>query len=170
MPNSTEFGDDTESGQVIPLRFGAVQGNYTHAMYVYGFPTIAGGRKIWGFPKKLLSPRLRVCSDTLVGELDYRPVRVATMTMGYKYQTLNAEAVRTNLAATPNFLLKIIPPVDGSVRICELVRYHLEEVRVQGPGQILRPWPSLPKPWCPWRIANNSVDGDQSGHHLLVGG
>ena len=28
----------------------------------------------------------------------------------------------------PNFLLKIIPHVDGSPRICELVEYHLEEV------------------------------------------
>ena len=36
------------------------------------------------------------------------------------------------MAATPNFLLKIIPHVDGHVHICELVRHHLEEVSVQG--------------------------------------
>ena len=33
---------------------------------------------------------------------------------------------------TPNFLLKIIPHVDGSPRICELVEYHLEHVLLKG--------------------------------------
>ena len=32
----------------------------------------------------------------------------------------------------PNYLLKIIPHVDGSARICELVRYFLEDVQVKG--------------------------------------
>ena len=34
--------------------------------------------------------------------------------------------------AAPNFLLKIIPHVDGTPRICELVEYHLEDVAVKG--------------------------------------
>ena len=34
--------------------------------------------------------------------------------------------------AEPNFLLKIIPHVDGTPRICELVEYHLEEVDLKG--------------------------------------
>mgnify|MGYP003296568589 CR=1 FL=1 len=32
----------------------------------------------------------------------------------------------------PNFLLKIIPHVDGSPRICELVEYHLEDIQLKG--------------------------------------
>jgi acetoacetate decarboxylase len=32
----------------------------------------------------------------------------------------------------PNFLLKIIPHVDGTARICELVRYFCEDVTVKG--------------------------------------
>src|ERR1700735_5362444 len=32
----------------------------------------------------------------------------------------------------PNFLLKIIPHVDGTPRICELVEYHLEDVTIKG--------------------------------------
>jgi acetoacetate decarboxylase len=32
----------------------------------------------------------------------------------------------------PNFLLKIIPHVDGSPRICELVEYYLEDVSLKG--------------------------------------
>ena len=32
----------------------------------------------------------------------------------------------------PNYLLKIIPHVDGTPRICELVRYELQDVTVKG--------------------------------------
>jgi hypothetical protein len=39
--------------------------------------------------------------------------------------------VRASLGA-PNFPLKIIPHVDGTPRICELVEYYLEEVTVKG--------------------------------------
>ncbi|MDN0075433.1 acetoacetate decarboxylase [Crenobacter sp. SG2303] len=132
MPDSTGFGDYTESGQVIPVTFRGEAGSYTHAMYLNDHPPIAGGRELWGFPKKLACPRLQVHIDTLVGELDYGPVRVVTATMGYKHKTLDAIAAGYNLANTPNFLLKIIPHVDGTPRICELVRYHLQDVTVKG--------------------------------------
>ena len=132
MPDSTGFGDYAESGQVIPVSFEGTAGSYTHAMYLNDHPPIAGGRELWGFPKKLAWPRLEVHTDTLVGELDYGPVRVATGTMGYKHKTLDTEAAARGLADTPNFLLKIIPHVDGSARICELVRFHLQDVVVKG--------------------------------------
>lgn len=74
MPNSTGFGDYTESGQVIPVTFRGRKGAYTHCMFLNDHPPIAGGRELWGFPKKLGSPSLRV--DTLVGTLDYGPIRV----------------------------------------------------------------------------------------------
>lgn len=132
MPDSTGFGDYTESGQVIPVSLDGVAGNYTHAMYLNDHPPIAGGRELWGFPKKLATPRLNVHTDTLVGELDYGPVRIAEATMGYKHRALDAEALRQGMASTPNFLLKIIPHVDGSARICELVRFYLQDVKVHG--------------------------------------
>ena len=123
MPDSTGFGDYTESGQVIPVRDTEGQpANFTHAMYLNDHAPIAGGRELWGFPKKLASPVLSVESDTLLGTLDYGPCRVATATMGFKYHTLDAEAMARSLANQPNYLLKIIPHVDGSPRICELVR------------------------------------------------
>jgi Acetoacetate decarboxylase (ADC) len=49
---------------------------------------IAGGRELWGFPKKLAQPKLTVEIDTLVGTLNYGSIRVATGTMGYKHRTL----------------------------------------------------------------------------------
>ena len=42
---------------------------------------------------------LRVHKDTLVGTLDYSDFRVATGTMGFKHQRLDAAAVATSLAA-----------------------------------------------------------------------
>jgi len=131
MPDSTGFGDYTESGQVIPVRLGAQHGGYVHAMFLDDDPPIAGGRELWGFPKKLAQPTLRVERDTLLGTLDYGGVRIATGSMGYKHRPLPEDALRAALAE-PGFLLKIIPHVDGRPRICELVRYHLTDVVLKG--------------------------------------
>ena len=131
MPDSTGFGDYTESGQVIPVTFEGVAGGYVHSMYLNDEAPIAGGRELWGFPKKLASPKVSVETDTLLGTLDYGSVRVATATMGYKHSTLDLDKVKAGML-TPNYLLKIIPHVDGSARICELVRYFLEDVTVKG--------------------------------------
>ena len=131
MPDSTGFGDYSESGQVIPVSYQGKKGGYVHAMYLNDGSPIAGGREIWGFPKKLAEPSLRVEKDTLVGTLDYGSVRVATGTMGYKHEPLDLKAVKASLEA-PSFLLKIIPHVDCGPRVCELVRYYLEDLNVKG--------------------------------------
>ena len=131
MPDSTGFGDYTESGQVIPVTFNGVAGGYVHSMYLNDEAPIAGGRELWGFPKKLASPKVTVETDTLLGTLDYGSVRVATATMGYKHTPLDTDKVKAGMLA-PNYLLKIIPHVDGSARICELVQYFLEDVTVKG--------------------------------------
>jgi acetoacetate decarboxylase len=135
MPDSTGFGDYTESGQVIPVQLrtaaGVEKGAYVHAMYLDDHPPIAGGRELWGFPKKLASPKLDYETDTLVGTLDYGKVRVATATMGFKHRTLAPEPILAAIAQ-PSFLLKIIPHVDGTPRICELVRYYMTDVTLHG--------------------------------------
>lgn len=56
MPDSTGFGDYTESGQVIPVRYKGKMGSYTHAMYLDDLAPIAAGREIWGYPKSLPNP------------------------------------------------------------------------------------------------------------------
>lgn len=131
MPDSTGFGDYTEAGQVVPVSFEGRKGSYTHGMFLNDHPPIAAGRELWGFPKKLAQPSLRAEIDVIVGALDYGPVRVATGTMGYKHREIDAAAAKAALSA-PNYLLKIIPHVDGSPRICELVEYSLEEIRIKG--------------------------------------
>ena len=136
MPDSTGFGDYTESGQVIPVQIegkdGVVEhGSYVHSMFLNDHPPIAGGRELWGFPKKLASPSFTYETDTLVGTLDYGKVRVATATMGFKHRAADLAAVKAAVEG-PNFLLKIIPHVDGTTRICELVRYHMVDVNIKG--------------------------------------
>lgn len=131
MPDSTGFGDYTESGQVIPVSFQGRKGAYTHCMFLNDHPPIAGGRELWGFPKKLAQPTLKTEIDTLVGTLHYGPLRIAVGAMGYKHKQADLAAVSASLAA-PNFLLKIIPHVDGTARICELVEFRLEDIALKG--------------------------------------
>jgi acetoacetate decarboxylase len=130
MPDSTGFGDYTESGQVIPVSFNRQNGGYSHSMFLNDEAPIAGGRELWGFPKKLANPSLKIEVDSLVGTLDYGSVRVATATMGYKHKEMDMKLLLASLK-TPSYLLKIIPHVDGSPRICELVEYRLEELELK---------------------------------------
>jgi len=131
MPDSTGFGDYTESGQVIPVRLNGQVGGYVHSMYLNDDAPIAGGREIWGFPKKFAEPVLRVEKDTLIGTLSYSDLLVARGTMGYKHKALDTDAILEGMLG-PNYLLKIIPHVDGTPRICEIVEYRLEDVTVKG--------------------------------------
>jgi acetoacetate decarboxylase len=130
MPDSTGFGDYTETGQVIPVRLKGEDGVYVHSMYLDDEGPIAGGRELWGFPKKLARPKVEVESDVLVGTLHYGSVLCASATMGYKHRTVDHDMVMKALKV-PNFILKIIPHVDGSARVCELVRYHLEDITLK---------------------------------------
>lgn len=165
MSNSTGFGDYTESGQVIPVMFNGSAGAYTHAMFLNDGPPIYGGRELWGFPKKLAKPSLGPEIDTLVGTLDYGSVRIATGTMGFKHKALDIADVAKTLAV-PNYLLKIIPHVDGSPRILELVDYRLEDVTIKGawtgPGTLdLRPHALAP-------IADLPVREIVSATHIIA--
>src|SRR5260221_13640755 len=75
MPDSTGFGDYTESGQVIPVSLRGRRGSYTHCMFLNDDPPIAGGRGLWGCPKKLAHPSLRAEIETFVRTLAYGPAR-----------------------------------------------------------------------------------------------
>jgi acetoacetate decarboxylase len=136
MPDSTGFGDYTETGQVIPVRFRgsdgvSQEGGYVHAMYLDDNSPIAGGREIWGFPKKLATPKISHENETLVCTLHYGSVLCVSATMGYKHHEIDREPLLKSLAK-PNFMIKIIPHVDCGPRVCELVRYYLEDVTLKG--------------------------------------
>lgn len=135
MPDSTGLGDYTESGQVIPVSYKGKKGLFILSMYLDNEPAILAGREIWGFPKKYSNPSLGVdpvSKDTLVGRLFYGELEVARGTMGYKWQTLPTEDIKKSLEETPNYLIKMIPDVDGTPKINQLVQYQLKDVTVKG--------------------------------------
>lgn len=141
MPDSAGFGDYTESGQVIPALLNGEHVNFTAQMFLDDEPPIAGGREIWGFPKKHGNPRLSIIHDTLTGVLEYADVVVAVATMGYKHQNLLYD-VKGRKQCSPESLLeklgktqvnlKIIPDVDGTQAIVQLVGYNLTDIQVRG--------------------------------------
>lgn len=131
MPDSSGFGDYTESGVVIPCLLQGKRCNFTAQMYLDDDPPIVAGREIWGFPKKWAKPRLAVNTDTLTGTLHYADERVAMGTMAYKYHVCDPQNGYASLATT-QINLKLIPDVDGRPAIAQLVGYELTEVTVKG--------------------------------------
>jgi acetoacetate decarboxylase len=110
MPDSAGFGNYTESGQILAVvDQDGNESSYSNFLYLDDGAATAGGREIWGFPKKMAKPRLEVDADALVGTLDYGKIRVET----------------------PNYLLKIIPNPDCTPGLCQLVRYHAQNVKIQ---------------------------------------
>jgi acetoacetate decarboxylase len=111
-------------------------------MHLDCHPPIAGGREIWGFPKKLGHPKLEIKHDTLTGLLEYAGVTVAIATMAYKHENLicpdsgrplscDADGIAQKMQKT-QVNLKIIPDIDGSLKIVQLVAYNLEHINIKG--------------------------------------
>lgn len=133
MPDASGFGSFCEAGQMIEVEYDGKIGSYSHAMYLDDLSPIAAGREIWGYPKKLASPRLEIDLDTLLGTLKYNSVTVAVGTMGFKYTELDSLKVQKSMAESPIFLLKIIPHVNGKeANICQLVKCFITDVKVHG--------------------------------------
>lgn len=131
MPDSTGFGDYTESGQVIPVRHRGEEGTLSLAMFLDCEAPIAGGREIWGYPKKLAAPKLFVEDDVLVGIINYGSVRIATATMGYKHHEFDHDLI-LEAQKKPIYLLKNIPGVDGKPEINQLTKTYLKDITVKG--------------------------------------
>lgn len=132
MPDTTGLGSFRESGQVLQVSYEGETADYLHAMYVDSLASIASGREISAYPKKLGAPQLRVDSDTLVGTLDYGSLRVATATMGYKHHPLDPAEARAQLGRT-TYGLKILPSADRSGhRILELVSSRITDMTIKG--------------------------------------
>ena len=88
---------------------------------------------------RLASPKITHEGDVVVCTLHYGSVLCVSATMGFKHREID-RAPLIKALARPNFMIKIIPHVDCTPRICELVRYYMEDVTVKGawagPGAI----------------------------------
>jgi len=167
MPDSSGFGSYTESGLVIPCSFQGEAMNFVAQMYLDDDPPIAAGREIWGFPKKYAHPKLEIVKDTLTGTLEYAGQQVAMGTMGYKAESMagNGDATARTLSKT-QVNLKIIPGIDGTPEICQLVALNLTDITVKGswrgPGRLhLVPHVNAP-------VADLPVTRIVEAHHFIA--
>lgn len=136
-PDSTGFGSYTAVSQSINVVHhneqdgGVTQGRFLVSLFVDDDSPIAAGREIWGMGSKLADPKLRVERDCLVGTLNVASVNVAVGTCGFKHATADVKQVKEMLKV-PQFTLKVIPHVDCSPRVLQLVQYSLQDVTVKG--------------------------------------
>ncbi|KMO38075.1 acetoacetate decarboxylase [Methylobacterium tarhaniae] len=167
MPDSSGFGDYEESGSAIAATWNGEPCTYSVQMYLDDEPPISAGREIWGFPKKWGVPRLKVMKDTLTGTLHYDEERVAMGTMTYKHRSLEdrLDTVREGIGRL-NVNLKLLPDVDGGVKVAQLVGYRLQDVTVHGAWEGDARLHLIPHVNC--RVADLPVRRIVGGRHQIV--
>jgi acetoacetate decarboxylase len=101
-------------------------------MYVDNCPPLAGGREIWGYPMKFGCATLETASDTLTGVLTYAGQRVASGTMVYKHSGPTDLGEVEALLKRTQITLKLIPDIDGSAAIAQLVGITFADIVVKG--------------------------------------
>jgi acetoacetate decarboxylase len=141
--------------------------NFSVQMYLDDEPPITGGREIWGFPKKYGVPRLGIMDNTLTGTLHYDGERVAMGTMTYKYTSLadRLDEVAAGIGKL-QVNLKLIPDVDGTPKIAQLVGYNLTDVTVHGAWDGDARLHLIPHVNC--RVADLPVRKIIGGRHQIV--
>lgn len=167
MPDSSGFGDYEESGSGVLALWKGEPCGFSVQMYLDDEPPISAGREIWGFPKKYGVPRLSVVKDTLTGTLHYADERVAMGTMQYKHRSLTDRLDEVAKGLTKlNVNLKLIPSVDGTPAIAQLVGYNLEDIVVHGAWEGEARLHLIPHVNC--RIADLPVRRIVGGRHQIV--
>ncbi len=167
MLDSSGFGSYQESGISIAALWNGTPCNFCVMMFLDDESPTTGGREIWGFPKKIGQPELRVVHDTLTGTLNYDEQQVALGTMGYKYQSLAQDHDQTLKGMVKlNVNLKLIPDVDGLPKIAQLVGYHLTDIRLKGAWAGPARLHLVPHSNC--RVADLPVRKILYGRHLIA--
>lgn len=163
MPDSTGFGSYEESGCGISALYNGTPCNFSVMMYLDDQSPTAGGREIWGFPKKYGRPCLRTIQETLTGTLHYDEERVAFGTMTYKQTPIEPADMITSLKKL-NINLKLIPDVDGRPKIAQLVGYYLDDINLHFAYEGMARLHLIPHANC--RVADLPVRKIKKGVHL----
>ncbi|PXX59640.1 acetoacetate decarboxylase [Nocardia tenerifensis] len=139
MGDVAGFGPYTESGQVVEVSYQGERGEYLVSMYLDNIGATVSGREAGAWPKSMGTPRLFTEQGALVGTLDYGSQRVATATMGYKWQPMDLDEARNTIAA-PTYAVKTIPGHNGAVHSIDLVRTQITDIAVKqawrGPARL----------------------------------
>jgi acetoacetate decarboxylase len=167
MPDSSGFGDYQESGQAAHAFYNGEPCNFSIQMYLDDEPPITAGREIWGFPKKWGQPRLDLRKDTLTGTLYYDEERVAMGTMTYKHKSLNGDLPKVQEGLKKlNVNLKLLPDVDGTPKVAQLVGYRLEDIHVHGAWDGEGRLDLIPHVNC--RVADLPIKRIVGARHMIV--
>jgi acetoacetate decarboxylase len=133
LPDGEGFGAYSAAAQIIPCTFKGEQCNFVSQMYVDNTAPLAGGREIWGYPMKYGKAVLKVHVDTLTGTLHYAGQTIAVGTMVYKHDAFQANhAQERDYLARTQITLKLIPDIDGTLAIAQLVAIKFENVKIHG--------------------------------------
>ena len=133
LPDGEGFGAYTATAQIIPCTFKGEACNFVSQMYVDNTPPLSGGREIWGYPMKHGDATLKVIGDTLTGTLHYATERVATGTMVFKHDAFRTDySHEQGLLARTQVTLKLIPDIDGTPAIAQLVAVKFENISLKG--------------------------------------
>ena len=132
LPDGEGFGAYSAALQAIPCTLDGEKCSFLTQMYVDNCPPLAGGREIWGYPMKYGCARLETASDTLTGTLAYAGQRVASGTMVYKHAAAPDLSAVEELLKRTQITLKLIPDIDGSAAIAQLVGITFADIVVKG--------------------------------------
>ncbi len=166
LPDGEGFGAYQAALQAIPCLFKGEKCNFLTQMYVDNCPPLAGGREIWGYPMKYGIARLETASDTLTGVLTYAGQHVASGTMVYKHSSPGAlEDIEAMLKRT-QITLKLIPDIDGTPAIAQLVGINFAAVTVKGAWTGRARLEMTPAVNCP--LADLPVLEQMSGLHIVT--
>jgi Acetoacetate decarboxylase (ADC) len=145
MPDSTGFGNYTESGQVIPVKFNGKEGNYTLAMYLNDGPPIYGGPGAVGFPEKICPafPQHRQ------GHAD-RDARLRLDACRHRHHGLQTHGARSRRRSRESHKAELSSENHSA---CRRKRAHLGDRRLpprghRHEGRLVRPGDSRPEPAC----------------------
>jgi acetoacetate decarboxylase len=167
LPDGEGFGAYSAAAQIIPCTFKGEACNFVSQMYVNATPPLAGGREIWGYPMKFGQATLAVTSDTLTGTLEYATERVATGTMVYKHDAFRTDfSHERELLTRTQVTLKLIPDIDGTPAIAQLVAVKFDDVAIKGAWSGRARLELVPAVNCP--LADLPVHAITGGLHMVT--
>lgn len=128
---------------------GPVTGAYSPWFFLDNDRAIAQGREVQGQPKRAAVVALETRGDLVVGTVIANGIEVLTGTLPYKQRAASLDELRSRVDMVTNINLKIIPNMDGTIALRQLVARDLENMRVlecwSGPGTVeLRPNAAAP--------------------------
>lgn len=167
LPDGEGFGAYSAAAQIIPCTFKGEACNFVSQMYVDNTPPLAGGREIWGYPMKYGKAVLAVNADTLTGTLHYATQSIATGTMVYKHDAFRTDhSKERDLLSRTQVTLKLIPDIDGTPAIAQLVAIKFQDIKVHGAWTGRARLELVPSVNCP--LADLPVREVVGGLHMVT--